>query len=57
MTFSGWRPGDQRYFVADTTAIRRDLSLPLPVDWRSGLARLAEHFGAVSPAHVTEAAL
>ena len=56
--FSAWRPGDQRYFVADTTAARRDLSLAEPLDWRSGLARLAEHFGAVlSPAQVTEAAL
>ncbi len=56
--FSAWRPGDQRYFVADTTAIRRDLCLSTPLDWRSGLARLAEHFGALGkPAHVKEAAL
>ena len=56
--FSAWRPGDQRYFVADTTAARRDLCLGEPLGWRDGLARLAEHFGAVpSPAQVTEAAL
>ncbi len=54
--FSAWRPGDQRYFVADTAAIRRDLSLPAPLHWRDGLTRLAGHFGAVS-APVTEAAL
>jgi CDP-paratose 2-epimerase len=43
---AGWRPGDQRYFVADTQAARRDLSLPPALDWRSGVRRLAEHFGA-----------
>jgi CDP-paratose 2-epimerase len=45
--FSDWRPGDQRYFVADTTAIRRTLGLPSPLGWQAGLGRLAEHFGAV----------
>ncbi len=56
--FSAWRPGDQRYFVADTAAIRRDLDLPAALGWRPGLQRLAAHFGAaVLPAPVREAAL
>ncbi len=45
--FDDWRPGDQRYFVADTSAVRRDLALPQALGWRVGLARLADHFGAV----------
>ncbi len=59
VTFSAWRPGDQRYFVADNAAIRRDLSLPASLGWRAGLARLAEHFGAAlaAPAQMSEAAL
>ena len=57
--FSAWRPGDQRYFVADTDAIRRDLDLPAALGWRAGIARLAAHFGAMVeiPAQVSEAAL
>ena len=39
--FSGWRAGDQRYFVADTTAARRELGLGRPKDWRTGVAELA----------------
>ncbi len=48
VTFAGWRPGDQRYFVADTAAARRDLALAPALGWRAGIARLAEHFGAVA---------
>ncbi len=48
ITFSDWRPGDQRYFVADTAAARRDLALGPALGWRAGIARLAEHFGAVA---------
>jgi CDP-paratose 2-epimerase len=36
-----WRPGDQRWFVADTTAVDRELGLPPKLDWRAGVARLA----------------
>jgi CDP-paratose 2-epimerase len=36
-----WRPGDQRYFVADAGRLRQALGLPAPRDWRSGLADLA----------------
>jgi CDP-paratose 2-epimerase len=39
--FSDWRAGDQRYFVADTTAARRSLRLATPLDWRTGVAELA----------------
>jgi CDP-paratose 2-epimerase len=39
--FAPWRPGDQRWFVADTTAARRELGLAAPTPWRDGLARFA----------------
>ncbi len=39
--FSDWRPGDQRYFVADTTAIRAALRLERPRAWQDGVADLA----------------
>jgi len=42
VTTSDWRPGDQRWFVADTRAIDATLGLPQKRDWRSGVARLAE---------------
>ena len=41
LRFSDWRPGDQRYFVADTTRVRAALGLGAPLPWREGLARLA----------------
>jgi CDP-paratose 2-epimerase len=37
-----WRAGDQRYYVSDASRARRELGLPEPVDWRSGVARLAD---------------
>ncbi len=42
ISFGDWRAGDQRYFVADTSAAQRDLGLVAPLDWRDGLVRLAE---------------
>ena len=39
--FDAWRPGDQRYFVADTRRIRTALDLPAAVGWQDGLGRLA----------------
>jgi CDP-paratose 2-epimerase len=39
--FAPWRPGDQRWFVADAGAARAALDLPVPLGWREGLARLA----------------
>jgi CDP-paratose 2-epimerase len=37
-----WRPGDQRWFVADTRAIDAALMLPAKLDWRVGVERLAD---------------
>ena len=42
LRFSDWRPGDQRYFVADTRRVNAALGLPAAVPWRVGLRRLAE---------------
>ena len=42
LTFSQWRPGDQRYFVADTGRVERALALRQRVGWRDGLRRLAD---------------
>ena len=39
--FDAWRPGDQRYFVADTRKVRAALDLPPAVGWQDGLGRLA----------------
>jgi CDP-paratose 2-epimerase len=41
-SFSDWRAGDQRYFVADTREIRRTLDLSPEVPWKRGVANLAE---------------
>ncbi|MDB5359526.1 MAG: hypothetical protein JWO51_823 [Rhodospirillales bacterium] len=42
ITYSDWRAGDQRYYVADTEAAAQALGLPRPMDWRAGVADLAE---------------
>jgi CDP-paratose 2-epimerase len=39
--FADWRAGDQRYFVADTNAVRTALGLSPARDWRTGVAQLA----------------
>ncbi len=39
--YGDWRPGDQRYFVADSRAVRRALALKAPGPWRTGVADLA----------------
>ncbi len=41
LRFSDWRPGDQRYFVADTRRAMAALGLRPTVAWRDGLQRLA----------------
>ncbi len=41
LDFHDWRPGDQRYFVADPTAARTALRLGRPRDWQEGVADLA----------------
>ena len=42
LSFHDWRAGDQRYFVADADALRQALHLPAPMNWRAGVADLAE---------------
>ncbi len=42
LRFSDWRPGDQRYFVADTRRAAAALGLGPTVGWRDGLQRLAD---------------
>jgi CDP-paratose 2-epimerase len=44
--FADWRPGDQRWFVADTRAIDAALGLPAKRGWRSGVERLADWLAA-----------
>lgn len=39
--FDAWRAGDQRWFVADTSAARAALDLPPPRSWLDGIAALA----------------
>jgi CDP-paratose 2-epimerase len=40
--YSGWRAGDQRYFVADARAAAATLGLPERRDWREGVGALAD---------------
>jgi CDP-paratose 2-epimerase len=47
--FAPWRPGDQRWFVADTSAAHAALGLAPPLPWREGLARLAAWAAAEHP--------
>lgn len=42
LSFADWRAGDQRYFVADTSAAEAALGLKPKLAWREGVARLAE---------------
>ena len=46
LSYSDWRAGDQRYFVADTRAAERDLHLAPKVAWREGVAELARWLAA-----------
>jgi CDP-paratose 2-epimerase len=40
--YSDWRAGDQRYFVADTAALRTALGLSPEVPWKAGVAALLD---------------
>ncbi|VXC28952.1 SDR family NAD(P)-dependent oxidoreductase [Sphingomonas sp. 8AM] len=56
--YSGWRAGDQRYFVADARAAAATLALPERRDWREGVGALAdwlqrEHAAALTTADAT----
>ena len=46
LAFSDWRAGDQRYYVSDPSAAHRELQLPEPLDWRTGVAGLANWLAA-----------
>jgi CDP-paratose 2-epimerase len=41
VSYSDWRAGDQRYFVADTRSAEAALGLGAKVPWRDGVAALA----------------
>ncbi len=49
LRFSDWRPGDQRYFVADTRQAAAALGLGPAVPWRDGLQRLARWIAVEQP--------
>ena len=49
LRFSDWRPGDQRYFVADTRRAAAALGLGPAVGWRDGLRRLAQWIAVERP--------
>jgi len=53
LRFDAWRPGDQRWFVADTRAVAAALDLDAPLGWRQGLARLVAWFAAEQPGRTT----
>ena len=42
LSFEDWRQGDQRWFVANTSAAREALDLPEARGWREGVAGLAK---------------
>lgn len=42
VSYGDWRAGDQRYYVSDTRVARAVLDLPEPLEWRRGVATLAE---------------
>ena len=44
--YSEWRPGDQRYFVADAGQARCVLGLRQPVGWQAGVAELVRWLAA-----------
>jgi CDP-paratose 2-epimerase len=46
LSFADWRAGDQRYYVSDPSAARRELGLPEPQPWRAGVAALAQWLAA-----------
>ncbi|MDB5465596.1 MAG: Nucleoside-diphosphate-sugar epimerase, partial [Phenylobacterium sp.] len=51
LAFADWRAGDQRYYVSDPSLARRELALPEPLDWRTGVAELAQWLTAERGAH------
>ena len=56
LRFSDWRPGDHRYFVADTRRAAAALGLGPAVSWRDGLRRLARWIAEERPQRRTAVA-
>jgi CDP-paratose 2-epimerase len=54
--FDAWRPGDQRYYVSDTTKFQTSTGWQPKVDAEEGVRRLYEWLRAQSPARVLERA-
>jgi CDP-paratose 2-epimerase len=50
LRFSGWRAGDQRFFVADSRRAQKALGLSKAVPWKQGVARLADWLRESRPA-------
>jgi CDP-paratose 2-epimerase len=46
LRFADWRAGDQRYYVSDPSAARRELALDAPTPWRQGVQALADWLAA-----------
>jgi CDP-paratose 2-epimerase len=47
--YSGWRAGDQRYYVSGTRSIRSRLALSPPTPWKAGIVTLAQWFKSARP--------
>ncbi len=56
LRFQDWRPGDQRWFVADIARATVALGLATPLHWEAGIARLAEWCAAEGVARAVEPA-
>lgn len=42
LSFEDWRPGDQRYYVSNASAVQKALGIGQPkIDWQTGVAQLA----------------
>jgi CDP-paratose 2-epimerase len=57
LRYEAWRPGDQRYYVSNTEALRAALPISMPkVDWQSGIVVLARWLQQEHAAPTTRAA-
>ncbi|MFL5296910.1 MAG: SDR family NAD(P)-dependent oxidoreductase [Phenylobacterium sp.] len=55
VSYADWRAGDQRYYVSDPSRAGRELRLGEPLDWREGVAALADWLAAERAARRTPA--
>jgi CDP-paratose 2-epimerase len=44
VSYDGWRPNDQRWYVSDPRQAQAALTLPRPRDWQNGVALLLRSF-------------